>query len=304
MFVLGNQVNLMIDGVTFDGQYSLGDKGDTRCFYLAAGGSGDATLRLSECLVRNFNRCSDGGTDAGAAFKIAKGKLLLTDCEVSDNAATARGAAFFSNNAASYVVLNRCLLRENYASSAWGTAVHAANGYFCLLNTTVAGTAASASTSVTVNGDAYFFVANSTLIGASGNTNGVFRAGKNASVVVNSLFVRGAGSRTIYAGNITSKGYNVYQSADNAWGATSLDTDLSSESLPSALSGTAYQWTVPASISSFATTQTISSALDSFNATGASVIRALIDEADFAVDGRGALRNPQKLQPGAYDAGL
>ena len=85
-------------------------------------------------------------------------------------------------------------------------------------NVTILGTAGTAGNSITVNGDAYFMLANTTIVGNSGNPNGVFRAGARASLVVNSLFAKGTGSRTIYAGNITSGGYNVYQAADAGWG--------------------------------------------------------------------------------------
>ncbi|MEB3374954.1 hypothetical protein SFC43_22680 [Bacteroides sp. CR5/BHMF/2] len=45
-------------------------------------------------------------------------------------------------------------------------------------NTTVLGTTGTSNNSVTVNGDAYFMLANTTIVGNSGNPNGVFRAGK------------------------------------------------------------------------------------------------------------------------------
>lgn len=135
-------------------------------------------------------------------------------------------------------------------------------------NVTVLGTAATGGNSITVNGDAYFMLANTTIVGNSGNPNGVFRAGKNASLVVNSLFAKGAGNRTIYAGNITSGGYNVYQAADAGWGAVATDTDYSSQTLPIAtLTDGVYQWSVTGVIDEFATRQAVINAVKSFDAT-------------------------------------
>lgn len=201
--------------------------------------------------------------------------------------------------------MNNCLLHENYAPTAWGTAIHAGNGYVCMNNVTVLGTTTTGGNSITVNGDAYFMLANTTIVGNSGNPNGVFRAGKNASLVVNSLFAKGAGNRTIYAGNITSGGYNVYQAADAGWGAVATDTDYSSQTLPAAtLTDGVYQWTVTGTIDEFATKQAVIDAVKSFDATVGQQFINWVGENGFGVDQRGVARNVNKMQAGAYDAGL
>ena len=304
LLVLGNQTNIIFDGCTFNGQYGLNDAGSVRAVFVAAGG-GDATLQLNNCVIKNFNRGSDGGTDGGAAVKVSKGRVLLNDVEMVNNKATGRGGAITTTAANSFLFMNNCLLHENYAPTAWGTAIHAGNGYVCMNNVTVLGTTATGGNSITVNGDAYFMLANTTIVGNSGNPNGVFRAGKNASLVVNSLFAKGAGNRTIYAGNITSGGYNVYQAADAGWGAIATDTDYSSQTLPAAiLTDGVYQWTVTGTIDEFATKQAVIDAVKSFDATVGQQFINSVGENGFAVDQRGVARNVNKMQAGAYDAGL
>ena len=304
LLVLGNQTNIIFDGCTFNGQYGLNDAGSVRAVFVAAGG-GDATLQLNNCVIKNFNRGSDGGTDGGAAVKVSKGRVLLNDVEMVNNKATGRGGAITTTAANSFLFMNNCLLHENYAPTAWGTAIHAGNGYVCMNNVTVLGTTATGGNSITVNGDAYFMLANTTIVGNSGNPNGVFRAGKNASLVVNSLFAKGAGNRTIYAGNITSGGYNVYQAADAGWGAVTTDTDYSSQTLPAAtLTDGVYQWTVTGTIDEFATKQAVIDAVKSFDATVGQQFINWVGENGFGVDQRGVARNVNKMQAGAYDAGL
>ena len=302
MFCLGNQIDITFDGCTFDGQYKQGDKGNVNGFYAAAG-QGNASLQLKNCVVKNFNR--ESASDAGAAIKIAKGSVFLERVELVNNRALNRGGAILTNNAASVLFMNNCLLHENYAPGAWGTAIHAGNGYVCMNNVTILGTAGTAGNSITVNGDAYFMLANTTIVGNSGNPNGVFRAGARASLVVNSLFAKGTGSRTIYAGNITSGGYNVYQAADAGWGAVDTDTDYSSQTLPAAsLTDGVYQWTVASVIDEFATRQAVIDAVKSFDATVGQQFVDWVGEEGFGVDQRGTNRNINKMQPGAYDAGL
>ena len=304
LLVLGNQTNIIFDGCTFNGQYGLNDAGSVRAVFVAAAG-GDATLQLNNCVIKNFNRGSDGGTDGGAAVKVSKGRVLLNDVEMVNNKATGRGGAITTTAANSFLFMNNCLLHENYAPTAWGTAIHAGNGYVCMNNVTVLGTTATGGNSITVNGDAYFMLANTTIVGNSGNPNGVFRAGGRASTVVNSLFAKGAGSRTIYAGNITSGGYNVYQAADAGWGAVSTDTDYSSQTLPAAtLTDGVFQWTVTATIDEFATKQAVIDAVKSFDATVGQQFINWVGENGFGVDQRGVARNVNKMQAGAYDAGL
>ena len=304
LLVLGNQTNITFDGCTFNGQYGLSDAGSVRAVFVAAGG-GEATLQLNNCVIKNFNRGSDGGTDGGAAVKISKGKVLLNHVEIVSNKAKARGGAITATAANSYLYMNNCLLYENYAPASWGTSIHAGNGYVCMNNVTILGTAGTAGNSVTVNGDARFMLANTTIVGNTGNPNGVFRSGARASLVVNSLFAKGAGSRTIYAGNITSGGYNVYQAADAGWGATATDTDYSSQALPTAaLTGGVYQWAPTDVIDEFATKQAVINAVKSFDATVGQQFIDWVGEDGFAVDQRGTSRNAGKMQPGAYDAGL
>ena len=98
---------------------------------------------------------------------------------------------------------------------------------------------------------------------------------------------------------------NVYQAADAGWGAVDTDTDYSSQTLPAAsLTDGVYQWTVASIIDEFATRQSVIDAVKSFDATVGQQFVDWVGEEGFGVDQRGANRNINKMQPGAYDAGL
>lgn len=104
---------------------------------------------------------------------------------------------------------------------------------------------------------------------------------------------------------LTSKGYNVYQAADAAWGVVDTDTDYSTQTLPAAsLTDGVYQWTVASVIDEFATRQAVIDAVKSFDATVGQQFVDWVGEEGFGVDQRGANCNINKMQPGAYDAGL
>lgn len=305
MLVLGNQTDIIFDGCTFDGQFQLDAQDKVRAFQVAAGGSGDATLQMNNCIIKNFNYYAITN-DGGAGLKVNKAKVLLNNVEFVNNVANGRGGAINTSDALSFLFLNNCLIHDNYAVNAWGTAIHAGNGYTCMNNTTILGTAASGNSSVAVNGDAYFMLANTTIVGNLGNKNGIFRAGNagRVALIVNSLFAKGAGDKSIYAGNIISGGYNVYQNADANWGAIATDTDYSSNTLPNAtLTDGVYQWTTSSDlINNFATKQAVIDAVKTF-AKGQEFIDWVGEEA-FGVDQRGVTRNHNMMQPGAYDAVL
>ena len=305
MFSLGNQVDITFGGCTFDGKHDIADKGATRALYAYAGG-GDATFRINDCIIKNCNNVAEGN-NGGGVIRVGKGKVYFNNVVFFNNAAANRGAVLntYADNA--YVFFNNCTMYDNYTSGDWATAIQHGKGYVCMNNTTIFGAPETSSKrSITMNGDGYFLLANTTLITNEGNPNGAFRAGgsgKNA-VLVNSLFSKGAGTRTIYAGNIISKGYNVFQAADANWGAVSSDTDYSSITLPEVkLTDGVYQWTVNEELhNGFATKQAVIEAVQSFPA--GQLFIDWLGESAFGVDQRGVVRNADKMQPGAYDAGL
>lgn len=95
------------------------------------------------------------------------------------------------------------------------------------------------------------------------------------------------------------------RAADAGWGAVSTDTDYSSQTLPAAtLTDGVYQWTVTATIDEFATKQAVIDAVKSFDATVGQQFINWVGENGFGVDQRGVARNVNKMQAGAYDAGL
>ena len=138
-----------------------------------------------------------------------------------------------------------------------------------------------------------------TIIGNEKNNYGVLRSPSYSAVLVNSLFSKGKGTRTIYLdkSSYLSKGYNVYQAADQGWGATEKDTDYSDVQMPEPeLTDGVYQWNVSEEkIKNFATTREVIDVVSFLEWCG---------ESAFGIDGRGKSRNVEKMQAGAYDAGL
>lgn len=306
MICLGNQVDLTLDGCVLDGQYAQGEKGNVCGVFVAAGASGNALLHCNNCVIRNFNR-ENNGNDDGAGIKLNKGFVYLNQVEITGNRGANRGAAIMVAGSLNTVKLfmNRCTIHENYAPGAWGTAIHSGQGWVCMNNTTVLGTPGTAANSITVNGDAHFLVANSTIITTSGNPNGAFRAGALSSTLVNSLLLKGEGTRTIYAGNITSGGFNAFQAADATWGATATDTDITDVAMPAGkLTNGVYVWTVGNEIGNFATLQHVVDAAKAFDVTIGQEFIDWVGNDGFAKDARGVARNQSKMQPGAYDAAL
>ena len=79
----------------------------------------------------------------------------------------------------------------------------------------------------------------------------------------------------------------------------------SSQTLPAAtLTDGVYQWTVTGTIDEFATKQAVIDAVKSFDATVGQQFINWVGENGFGVDQRGVARNVNKMQAGAYDAGL
>ena len=70
------------------------------------------------------------------------------------------------------------------------------------------------------------------------------------------------------------------------------------------MTGGVYQWAITDVIDEFATKQAVINAVKSFDATVGQQFIDWVGEDGFAVDQRGANRNADKMQPGAYDAGL
>ncbi len=325
IITLGNQVELSVNGIIFDGKYSTSDKGKVRTVYLGPG-EGFATLRMKDCILKNFNvKGLTKNALRGGVLRINKnGVVYLDNVEIFDNVADNRGGAIFLEAANSTLFMNRCLFyRNSIATNNWGSTINAASSSIvCMNNTTVIGepgldtktftdeeTENNTAGNATVNGDGHLLIVNSTIISNEKNGHGAFRMGNTngrGAVLMNNLISKGKAGKCIQAiKNVTSEGYNAYNTpCGSGWSPLATDTDYSAITLPDAtLTNGAYVWTVDASQTNFATKTAVVDAVKAFGKDNGAFLEWLGEDA-FGVDGRGNARNASKMQPGAYDAGL
>ena len=112
ILILGNQVNLTLDGLTFAHAFVAGNGG---ALTLSAGG-GDAIATLKDCTFRN------NATDAnssGAAILVQKGKLTAQGCSFAENGAK-NGSALSVSNANADVQMKDCSFTDNTSSNCGG----------------------------------------------------------------------------------------------------------------------------------------------------------------------------------------
>ena len=276
------------------------------------GGTNDTSVELINCIVRDCNSGSTG--NAGAALSMAGGILKLNDVQIIDNHSNNRGAGIAMNEAESdngndsYLFMNNCTFSGNTIDVCWGTALNARKGFFCANNSTFYGAQGTNDNCAVVNADAACIIVNSTFIGNNG-INFVFRNNNgdaNSLGLINSLFIKngtaGASADSGDNPDNISRGWNVFQTTNFSF----LDTDTDGSSFtfnnidPSSRW---YEWTAP-TLNAYATHQEVLSAMRSINATIANQFIDWVGESNFAKDQRGANRNANRMQPGAYDAGL
>lgn len=301
---VGNNSNILIDGVTFDGKSTHEGSGKIRAIYVCCDGqSSMGVLCMENCNISNFNTAGLGDS-GGGAIKIERGEAYLDKVSSTGHASKSRGGAYqLASDKINRLFMNNCFMADNVAPGGWGTAIHARGGNICINNTTVVAAKGAGGSNVAVNGDGSFIVSNSTFIASPGNPNGVFRSGKVTSLLINSLFVLGEGERTISKYRIQSGGFNVYQGAESGWGAIETDTDYSLVEMPVSLSDGLLEWTPGDAVKAFATQMTVVNAVRSFSDAGADFVKWLGEE-EFGRDSRGRNRNADKMQPGSYDKGL
>ena len=204
--------------------------------------------------------------------------------------------------------MNNCTFSGNTIDVCWGTALNARKGFFCANNSTFYGAQGTNDNCAVVNADAACIIVNSTFIGNNG-INFVFRNNNgdaNSLGLINSLFIKngtaGASADSGDNPDNISRGWNVFQTTNFSF----LDTDTDGSSFtfnnidPSSRW---YEWTAP-TLNAYATHQEVLSAMRSINATIANQFIDWVGESNFAKDQRGANRNANRMQPGAYDAGL
>lgn len=319
-----NSGHVKIDGVTFQHGYISENTASAR-----TGGSGffidgDASstiLELSGCIVRDcVNAATNSSYAGGAAIMIMTGQARLKDVQLTGNASDNRGGAIRCCEDGSILMLDRCLINGNSITNQWGAGIQLSSGNVCINNTTISGnTTGKPAQSGQINGGAAMLIVNSTVIGEVSEVYVVRCESPKGSTTrfINNVFLSEDGSGTGFYLNgdneATSFGFNLYNSvyavpmlaSDRQY--TGNFTDLCSYNGQDNV----FEWTAGnAGVTEFATAGEVTGAVRGFNpekcpvADLGNVFADWCTESAFSVDARGSGRNPEKFQPGAYDAGL
>lgn len=271
-------------------------------------------LELENCILRN--NVGQQNEPAGA-LTMRGGKVYLNNVQFIDNKTDNRGAAIATHSPTDgtgendlLLFMNNCSFRGNTVvwKDCWGSDINARKGHIFMNNCTFfcAEENEYGGNQSCINGDAYMSMANSTFIGNT-NVNHVFRYGakKDNHGFVNCLFIKNGARISVDAGtdNAISRGWNVHQGMSLTPAAT--DTDASSFTFTGLdTQENYYAWDVTGlNMTNFATKQGV---VDAVKLCGdhAEEFVTWVGEDGFAKDQRGQARNANKMQPGAYDAGL
>ena len=320
-----NSGHVKIDGVTFQHGYISENTASAR-----TGGSGffidgDASstiLELSGCIVRDcVNAATNSSYAGGAAIRIMTGQARLKNVQLTGNHSGNRGGAIRCCEQGSILMLDRCLINDNDITNQWGSGIQLSSGNACLNNTSIFGnTTDKLEQSGQINGGAAMLIVNSTIIGEDSETYVVRCESPAGSTTrfINNVFLSKDGTGTGFCLNgnsfeATSFGFNLYNKVS---GVTMLASDRQYTGNFADLCSydeqeNVFKWTADAAgLSEFATAAAVTKAVRGFNpstcpvANLGNVFADWCTEAAFSVDARGSARNPEKFQPGAYDAGL
>lgn len=304
--------NVVFENITFANGYTASDA--TGSGIRVSGSWSNTSVELINCVVRD---CVSGTTGQdGAAISLAGGKTKLNNVQILNNQSVNRGAGICLNEATegdSYdlsLFLNNCTFSGNKLTADWnwGVDINARRGYVFMNNCTFFGSETLGNNEGPINADAFIVAANTTFIGNTNNSWIVRNNNSDGSQVgfVNCLFINnGAGMSLSTGDNLDSlsKGWNLFQGID--FDLSNTDTDASSFSF-GAINAAAgiYEWDAnDYSINAFATQADVVRAVQNTNVYGSEFV-SWVGESNFALDQRGENRNPNKMQPGAYDANL
>ena len=211
-FTLGNQTELTFDGITFANLKSNGNQ--EGCIQIAAGGSGDARVNLTNC---TFRKCTGSGGQ-NPILMVRKGLAKLNN--VTFDACRADGGVRGLIRLAqkeSRVYLNACTFINNtFGDGGFGLLVHLNDfgGNVCFHNVTFAGNDAGCGATGVVNGTGGMLIASSTIVAS--NANPAIRCEsdpKSGSRLVNSLIIQEQDKTAIDMSSsgrkLKSLGYNV-----------------------------------------------------------------------------------------------
>lgn len=188
-FTLGNQTELTFDGITFANLKSNGNQ--EGCIQIAAGGSGDARVNLTDC---TFRKCTGSGGQ-NPILMVRKGLAKLNNVTFDGCRADGgvRGLIRLAQKE-SRVYLNACTFINNtFGGGGFGLLVHLNDfgGNVCFHNVTFAGNDAGCGATGVVNGTGGMLIASSTIVAS--NANPAIRCEsdpKSGSRLVNSLIIQ------------------------------------------------------------------------------------------------------------------
>ena len=188
-FTLGNQTELTFDGITFANLKSNGNQ--EGCIQIAAGGSGDARVNLTDC---TFRKCTGSGGQ-NPILMVRKGLAKLNNVTFDGCRADGgvRGLIRLAQKE-SRVYLNACTFINNtFGGGGFGLLVHLNDfgGNVCMHNVTFAGNDAGCGATGVVNGTGGMLIASSTIVAS--NANPAIRCEsdpKSGSRLVNSLIIQ------------------------------------------------------------------------------------------------------------------
>ena len=188
-FTLGNQTELTFDGITFANLKSNGNQ--EGCIQIAAGGSGDARVNLTNC---TFRKCTGSGGQ-NPILMVRKGLAKLNNVTFDGCRADGgvRGLIRLAQKE-SRVYLNACTFINNtFGGGGFGLLVHLNDfgGNVCFHNVTFAGNDAGCGATGVINGTGGMLIASSTIVASNGNP--AIRCEsdpKSGSRLVNSLIIQ------------------------------------------------------------------------------------------------------------------
>ena len=211
-FTLGNQTELTFDGITFANLKSNGNQ--EGCIQIAAGGSGDARVNLTNC---TFRKCTGSGGQ-NPILMVRKGFAKLNNVTFDGCRADGgvRGLIRLAQKE-SRVYLNACTFINNtFGGGGYGLLVHLndVGGNICLHNVTFAGNDNGCGATGVVNGTGGMLIASSTIVASNANPAIRCESDPNSgSRLVNSLIIqeqdRTAIDMSSSGRKLKSLGYNV-----------------------------------------------------------------------------------------------
>lgn len=301
--------SIVFENITFANGFTATDQ--TGSGIHVSGSRAQTDVELINCVVRDCVSQANG--QEGAAISLAGGQTKLNNVQILNNTAKNRGAGICTNGATEgdendfYVFINNCTFSGNRLTEDWnwGTDINARRGYVCVNNSTFYGTETRGNNEGPVNADATLVMSNTTFIGNT-NNNWLVRHNGSQANFVNCLFINNGASMSLSTGDVKnslSGGWNMFQGID--FELSDTDTDASDFSFTGIDPNAGfYAWNVSGyAIQAFATQQDVINAVRNTNNIASEFVN-WVGEANFALDQRGEARNPDKMQPGAYDENL